>query len=134
MRWSQLIGGLVAGIGGGLVLIQVLISIQYLDLGGAFLIAWGINLAISIAVLIISIAVMAGKGGGGYILAMGIISIVLAIVSTMSIDLMFVLMQFSFLGTTLNIGPIWVITVEAILIVCAGIVSVVGPPNQNSVR
>ena len=130
MRLGQVIGGLIALIGGGLVLIQTLIFYEHLDAGGVFFIAWGINLVLSIIVMIAGAAGLAHKGGGGFVLASGIISIVMAIVSTMSIDFMFLLMQFTFFGSTLDIGPIGVVTIEAILIVIAGIILLVTPKEK----
>jgi len=130
MNVGRLIGGLVAFISGLLVLIQTTLFIEYLDVGGSFYIAWWINLGLSLLVMVSGIVGMVGKSGGVYILALGILSIILAIVSTMSIDFLFLLMQFSFFSTTLGIGPVWVIPIEAILIVLAGIISLARPSDK----
>ena len=130
MNVGRLIGGFIALASGLLVLIQSMLFFGFVGGVLAFTIAWVINLALGFLLIIGGVLGIAGKGGGGLILAVGIISIVMAIVSTMSIDLMFMLMQFTLLGSALGMGPFGAVTLEAILMVIAGIIILVSPTKD----
>lgn len=130
MHIGKIIGGLIALICSLLIIIQTVILMEYIKIGESIFIAWIVNLIIAVLIIIGSILSFVDKGGTGLVLVMGAISITLAITSSMSIDLMFLLMQFSFLGMTLDIGPFMGITLESIIVVIAGIIIVISPSEK----
>ncbi len=132
MKVGNILGGLIAVIMGSLMLLQTIMLRESIGAGGNFWIAWVINLVFSILAIIGGILGFMAKRGGGICLAIGIISVILAVISTMSMDLMFVVMQFSYFGITLGIGPIWVIPIEPIFLIIAGIILLISSSNQES--
>ncbi|MHA1650995.1 MAG: hypothetical protein ACTSYB_12440 [Candidatus Helarchaeota archaeon] len=130
MHMGKIIGGIISLICGLLIIIQTFMLREYIRIGESFFIAWVLNLIIAILVITGSILSLVDKGGTGLVLVMGAISITLAIIASMSIDLMFLLMQFSFLSMTLGMGAFMGITLESIIVVIAGIIIVISPSKK----
>ena len=121
MSAARVIGGLLAFFAGFFVLIIVVVNLDAINLGGASLANWVINLLIGVLVLLGGLIGFGTRSTGGLVIACGIISIILGILSYVVVDLQVLFSQYSTFQTYLSVGPWSGITFEAFLMLFGGI-------------
>ena len=121
MSAGKIIGGILALVGGMLVLITAFIYIDHFQGGLGY--TWVMNLLFAGCAIIAGVFGSKGQRNPGFLaLIVGVLSIILGLVGAVLLDIR--LWQYSFfgyLGLSLGIG----ITIEAILMTVGGLVIVI---------
>ncbi|NVM55589.1 MAG: hypothetical protein HWN66_17915 [Candidatus Helarchaeota archaeon] len=121
MSAGKIIGGILALVGGFLVLIQAFINIDHFQGGLGY--TWVMNLGIAGCAIIAGVFGSKGQRGPGFLaLIVGVLSIILGLVGAALPDIR--LSQYSFFGYLGVVIPIG-LTIEAILMTVGGLVIVV---------
>lgn len=121
MSAARVIGGLFSLFAGLFVLIIVATSLGEIDLGGAYLACWVINLIIGALVLLGGLIGFGTRSTGGLVIACGIISIILGLLSALVMDMDILFNQYSVFETYLSVGPWTGMTLEAFFMLIGGV-------------
>lgn len=121
MSVGRVIGGLFALIGGLFVVIIVALSTSVLELGGAPLVNWIINLLIGVLALFGGLIGFGTRATGALVIICGIVSLILGILAYAIIDFAILFGQYSVFSIYLEVGPWAGITLEAFFMIIGGI-------------